>query len=71
MAIAWAGEVKSVEQTVAIIEAVGNAIPEAAPVMQAEPNMNFWPLLAIAVIPVVLAPFIAMWIKKRMQHGKR
>ena len=59
-------EVKSIEQTVAIIEAVGDAInPDVT--MQAEPNMNFWPLLAIAVIPVVLAPFIAMWVKRRMK----
>ena len=56
----------STEQTVAIIEAVGNAIPEPTP-MQAEPNMNFWPLLAIAVVPVILAPFITMWVKKRMK----
>jgi len=55
----------STEQTVAIIEAVGDAIPETS--MRAEPNMNFWPLLAIAIIPVVLAPFIAMWVKKRMK----
>ena len=56
----------STEQTVAIIEAVGDAIPEQ-PVMQSEPNMNFWPLLAIAVVPVILAPFIAMWVKKRIK----
>jgi hypothetical protein len=55
----------STEQTVAIIEAVGEAIPEAQ--MRSEPNMAFWPLLAIAIIPVVLAPFIAMWVKKRMK----
>ena len=53
----------STEQTVAIIEAVGEAIPD--PVMQAEPNMSFWPLLLIAVIPVVLAPFVATWFQKR------
>jgi len=64
---AWAGQINT-EQAVAIIEAVGNAVPEAtAPVMHSEPNMNFWPLLAIAVVPVILAPFIAMWVKKRMK----
>ena len=56
-------EVKSVEQTVAIIEAVGDAInPD---VMHAEPNMNFWPLLLLAVIPVILAPFVATWFQRR------
>jgi hypothetical protein len=54
------------EQAVEIIEAVGNAIPESTP-MQAEPNMNFWPLLAIAVVPVVLAPFVAMWVKRKFK----
>lgn len=49
----------STEQTVRIIEAVGEAIPD--PVMQAEPNMSFWPLLLLAVIPVV----IAYWLNKR------
>lgn len=58
----------STEQTVAIIEAVGNAIPDK---MQSQPNMNFWPLLFIAVVPVVLTPFIAIWLKKRKKHGKR
>jgi hypothetical protein len=53
----------STEQTVAIIEAVGDAVNPS--VMRAEPNMSFWPLLLIAVIPVVLAPFVATWIRKR------
>ena len=52
----------STEQTVQIIKAVGDAMPDK---MHAEPNMNFWPLLLIAVIPVVLAPFIATWFKRR------
>jgi hypothetical protein len=52
----------STEQTVAIIEAVGEAIPETAPVvMRSEPNMNFWPLLWLAVIPVILG----WWLNKR------
>ena len=51
----------STEQTVAIIEAVGDAIPEAAPVMRSEPNMNFWPLLLIAVMPV----WLGWWLNKR------
>ena len=53
----------STEQTVAIIEAVGDAMPD--PVMRSEPNMAFWPLLLIAVIPVILAPFVATWFKRR------
>jgi hypothetical protein len=53
----------STEQTVAIIEAVGEAMPN--PTMHAEPNMNFWPLLLIAVAPVILAPFVAWWWKRR------
>jgi hypothetical protein len=52
------------QQAVEIIEAVGNAKAQG---MHSEPNMNFWPLLAIAVVPVVLAPFIAMWVKRRMK----
>jgi len=50
----------STEQTVAIIEAVGDAIAPA-PVMQAEPNMNFWHLLWLAIIPVILG----WWLNKR------
>jgi hypothetical protein len=57
----------STEQTVAIIEAVGEAMPDPTPAMRSEPNMAFWPLLAIAVVPVILAPFIAMWVKKRLK----
>ena len=53
----------STEQTVRIIEAVGDAMPD--PTMHAEPNMGFWPLLFIAVIPVVLAPFVAMWLRRK------
>jgi len=49
----------STEQTVAIIEAVGDAIPD--PVMQASPNMSFWPLLLLAIIPVLLA----FWLRKK------
>ena len=30
-----------------------------------EPNMSFWPLLLLAVIPVILAPFVATWFKRR------
>jgi len=50
----------STEQTVAIIEAV-----QQDPRMHAEPNMSFWPLLLLAVIPVILAPFVATWFQKR------
>jgi hypothetical protein len=54
----------STEQTVAIIEAVGEAI-KTDTVIHPEPNMAFWPLLIIAIVPVILAPFVAMWFKKR------
>ena len=52
----------STEQTVRIIEAVGEAMPDT---MQAESNMSFWPLLLIAIAPVILAPFVAWWWKRR------
>jgi hypothetical protein len=51
----------STEQTVAIIEAVGDAIQPNPVVMQAEPNMNYWWLLSLAVIPV----FLTYWLNKR------
>jgi hypothetical protein len=54
----------STEQTVAIIEAVGDAIPEQ-PVMRSEPNMNFWPLLIIAVVAAIVPVFVTRWLKKR------
>jgi hypothetical protein len=49
------------EQAVRIIEAVGEAMPD--PRMQAEPNMTFWPLLLLAVIPVAIGALIT-WRKK-------
>jgi hypothetical protein len=48
----------STEQTVRIIEAVGDVVK---PNMQAEPNMNYWWLLSLAVIPV----FLTYWLNKR------
>ena len=68
MGLAVMGQINT-EQAVQIIEAVGNAKAQVAEAttMHSEPNMNFWPLLAIAVIPVVLAPFVAMWVKKKMK----
>lgn len=51
------------EQTVAIIEAIGNAIPEAK--MKAEPNMNFLPLLALGIIPVVLAFVLNRYLRRK------
>ena len=54
----------STEQTVAIIEAVGEAMPE--PVMRSEPNMNFSYLLWLAVIPVLLGFALKkLWGKKK------
>jgi len=57
----------STEQTVAIIEAVGEAMPD--PVMRSEPNMNFVPLALIAVLPVIIIP-IFLWIKKLLRGKK-
>ena len=56
----------STEQTVAIIEAV-----QQDPRMHADPNMNFWPLLLLAVIPVILAPFVATWVQKRRANADK
>ena len=53
----------STEQTVAIIEAVGNAIPETK--MKSEPNMNFWPLLFIAVVGAAVPVILTRWLMKR------
>jgi len=49
----------STEQTVRIIEAVGDAMPD--PAIQAEPNMSYWWLLSLAVVPVLLT----YWLNKR------
>ena len=51
------------EQAVLLIDAVGDAIPD--PVMRAEPNMNFWPLLVLAIIPVILGVWLTWWLNKR------
>jgi len=32
---------------------------------------NYWWLMLIAVIPVVLAPFVATWVQKRRKNVKR
>ena len=57
------------EQTVAIIEAIGEAMPEPA-VMRSEPNMNFVPLALIAVLPVIVIP-IFLWVKKALSRRKK
>ena len=52
----------STEQTVEIIEAVGDAINAASPeVVQIQPEPNYWWLLLIAVVPVLLG----LWIKRK------
>lgn len=43
------------EQTIAIIEAAKDTTSEP----------NYWWLMLIAVLPVILAPFIAIWLNKR------
>jgi hypothetical protein len=45
------------EQTALIIDTTAEAIAKN----KAEPNMNFWPLLLLAVIPVLLG----YWLNKR------
>ena len=49
----------STEQTAIIIESTADAIAKNK--MEAQPNMNFWPLLFLAIIPVVLG----YWLNKR------
>ncbi len=53
----------STEQTVAIIEAVGDAIPDTI-VQEATINPWWWSMLLV-VVPVLLAPFIATWVQNR------
>jgi len=53
----------STEQTVAIIDAVGNAMPDK--VMRSEPNMAFWPLLVIAVVAAAVPVFLVRWLKRK------
>ena len=62
----------STEQTVAIIDAVGEAVSNAQPdvVMKSEPNMNFWPLLMIAIVPVIIVPLF-LYIKKALSKRKK
>ena len=48
----------STEQTVAIIEAVGNAKAQSH---KAEPNMDFSYLLLLAIVPVLLG----YWLNKK------
>lgn len=56
----------STEQTTEIIDSVTELVDavNTEPVMRAEPNMNFWPLLALAVIPVLLG----YWLNNRRKR---
>ncbi len=54
------------EQTVAIIKAVGEAIPE--PVMKSEPNMAFGMLALLALLPMVAGGVVA-WFKRHLIIG--
>jgi hypothetical protein len=54
----------STEQTTAVIESTAEAIARTNP--DPEPT-NYWWLLLIAVIPVILAPFVATWIKRKVK----
>jgi hypothetical protein len=58
------------EQTTEILDSVTELVDAATPEttnLVAEPNMNFWPLLALAVIPV----FLAYWLNNRRRHGRK
>ena len=59
----------STEQTVAIIEAVGEAMPDPV-VMKSEPNMAFGRLLLLAIAPVIIIPFF-LWVKKALSRRKK
>ncbi len=54
---------KAMEQKTEFVEAITDLVTAVQPdfVGRSEPNMNFWPLLFIAVIPVVLG----FWLNKR------
>jgi hypothetical protein len=61
------------EQTTAIIESVAKVVeasnPETTVVPAAEPN--YWWMMWIAVLPVVILPFF-LWIKKAFsKKGKK
>ena len=56
MGVVIMAEVKSIEQTVAIIYAVANAVnqPQPDPVIQIiQPDTNYWWLALIAMLPVI------------------
>ncbi len=63
----------STEQTVEIIEAVAGVVEANNPdttVMEAEPNMAFGRLLALAVAPVIIIPLF-LWVKKALSRRKK
>jgi hypothetical protein len=49
----------STEQVAIIIEETSDAIAKNK--MEAQPNMNFWPLLLLAIIPV----WFGWWLNNR------
>ena len=59
----------STEQTIAIIDAVGEAVhPEF--IGRSEPNMAFSRLLFLAIIPVLIIPLF-LWGKKIFKGKKK
>jgi len=53
----------STEQTTAILNSAAKLVEASNPdvIMKAEPNMNYWWLLAIAVVPV----WFGWWLKRK------
>jgi len=58
----------STEQTVAIIDAVANAVNQPDPVMHSEPNMAFGMLALLALLPMIAGGIVA-WFKRHVIIG--
>ena len=55
------------EQKTEFVESLTELVEAAKPdpVMRSEPNMNFWPLLLIAVIAAAVPVLLTRWFLKR------
>ena len=62
----------SLEQTTAVIDSVAKVVEANNPdvVMEAEPNMAFGKLLALAIAPVIIIP-IFLWVKKALSRRRK
>ena len=54
------------EQTALILEKTAEVIEASK--MHAEPNMNYWWMLAIGVVPVVVGWVLHSYFKKKKTH---